>query len=342
MKEILISICIPAYNGAEYISQCIDSVCAQNYKNTEIIICDDCSVDSTIEIVKAKMVGEPRIQLFINEKNLGLVSNWNKCIELAKGEWIKFVFQDDYIDSDCIEKMLDGANGDSLVACKRSFLLDSNADDKTKNYYQNEVVTFDKLGIPSERTFILPEVISQMAAENICMNFIGEPTSIMFKRSVIDKLGLFNSNLAQICDLEYFLRIATNYGVRYIPESLTRFRIHALSTTSSNLNDKMYTLSNIDPIAMVRQLLYGEQYLKFRNVITNNNKIRLKNFFAVRVYEAYKIAALAGSQSKEMDKFNSIAKIYPEINAFKYPGLNTKLLYKLVKLRRKLRSIFNG
>jgi len=142
--------------------------------------------------------------------------------------------------------------------------------------------------------------------------------------------------------LEYCLRIATNYGVTYVPESLTRFRIHDLSTTSTNLNIKKFILSNIDPIVIVRQLLYDAQYSKFRNDISGKNKIKLKKFFAVRVYEAYQTAILAGQQSEEMKKFNFIANLFPEIDASKHSSFSTKLLYQMVLLRRKIRKISNN
>jgi glycosyltransferase involved in cell wall biosynthesis len=336
MKEPLVSICIPTYNGELYLKECLDSVVSQSYDNIEIIIIDDKSSDGTVGIINSYLV-DGRICLYRNEINLGLVGNWNRCIELANGEWIKFVFQDDLILPDCIEKMLNAANGNSLIACKRTFLLDGNVDDQTKKYYQKEVVTFEKLGVPCAISFISHERISQMAAENICMNFIGEPTSVMFKKAITSKIGFYNDNLTQICDLEYCLRIAVNYGVIYVPETLTRFRIHSLSTTSTNLDEKRFTLSNIDPIIIVRQLLYDTHYSALRNSITFRNKIKLQKYFSVRAYEAYRTTLLCGLQSEEMKKFNSIAKVYPEIDAYKYPSLNTKLLYQVVRIRRKVR-----
>lgn len=336
-----ISICIPTYNGEKYLRECLDTVLAQSYENIEIVIVDDKSSDGTVALINEYIKRDTRINFYLNGTNLGLVANWNKCIELSKGEWIKFVFQDDYILPDCLEKILNAAaNSDSLVACKRTFLVDEAADMSTKRYYKDEVVTFSTLGVPDKPCFIEPERISQMAVDNICMNFIGEPTSIMFKRSLINKVGLFNNNLSQICDLEYCLRIATNYGVTYVPEQLTRFRIHSSSTTSSNLGAKTYILSHIDPIITVRQLLYDEHYSAFRSNITYNNRIKLQRYFAVRVYEAYHTAISKGELSEEMMKFNSIIKIYPEIDTFKNPSLKTKILYRVVKLRRKIRSIF--
>ena len=105
-----VSICIPTYNGERYIEKTLNSVLLQTYDDFEVIIVDDQSSDNTWEILTQYAAQDGRIHLFKNEHNLGLVGNWNRCIELAQGEWIKFVFQDDIIRNDCLELMMNGAN----------------------------------------------------------------------------------------------------------------------------------------------------------------------------------------------------------------------------------------
>ena len=341
MRSDLVSICIPTYNGEKYLKECLDSVLAQSYKSFEIIIVDDCSNDKTIDISSSYLEQDDRIRLYTNEINLGLVENWNKCISLAKGEWIKFVFQDDTISFNCIETMVNTVEeADVLIACKRTFLLDEKASEETVSYYENEVITFEKLNIPAQTVFISPDQISNMGAENICMNFIGEPTSVMFRRSITNELGFFNSNLKQICDLEYFLRIGSNYGVKYIPEKLSQFRIHNSSTTSTNVALNHFILSNLEPIGLVRQLLFDKHFERFRLALKQPNKTKLNRFFSVRVYEAYVNARKFGVSSKEMSSLNSIAEKYSEIKSLQVPSFATQFLYRVVKLRRRLRLLF--
>ena len=83
----LVSICIPVYNGEKYLAQALESCIGQTYPNVEIIVCDDRSSDNSLEVIAA--LSSPLIRIHQNEKNLGLVGNWKKCIEMAKGEWIK-------------------------------------------------------------------------------------------------------------------------------------------------------------------------------------------------------------------------------------------------------------
>jgi glycosyltransferase involved in cell wall biosynthesis len=343
MNQTLISICIPVYNGEKHLNECLNSIINQTYRNLEILIVDDCSSDTTIDICKIFQGNDKRIKIICNEKNIGLVNNWNKCIELSNGEWIKFVFQDDYLLPDCIEKLFSVTEDSTeLVVCKRSFLLEKNADEKTINYYENEVVTLKKLGVPDIITRVLPEQISVMAVNNICLNFIGEPTSILFRKSVTEKIGLFNVQLTQICDLEFCLRIGTNYGLTYHPEALTMFRIHSSSTTSINIRTKEFVLSHIEPILLVRQLLFDPCYIRFRDYLNWFKRIKLRNYFIVRTYEAYETAMHQGKDSDEMNLIREKSILFPEIEKVKYSKITSRLFLIIVRFRRKIRLILAG
>ena len=93
-----ISVCIPTYNYAHYISFAVESILSQQFTDFELIIVDDCSKDNTEEIV-SRFLCDKRVSFEKNERNLGLVANWNKCLSKAKGEYIKFVFADDMLAS---------------------------------------------------------------------------------------------------------------------------------------------------------------------------------------------------------------------------------------------------
>ena len=333
----MVSICIPAYNGQKYLQGCIDSAINQTYKDIEIIIVDDGSQDKTFEIATEYAAKDSRIKIFRNKKNLGLVLNWNKCLKLATGIWIKFLFQDDYLELNCVEQMISNSSvTDIIIASRRIFILNEKADETAIEYYNKKVRTFENLGINSlSPSFIEPGQISSMAVENICLNFIGEPTSVMFKKDVIDIVGMFNPDIKQICDLEYFLRISSRYGIRYIPEKLAYFRIHEESTTELNLLAKTYTLSHLDPIVTVNQMLFDGYYEQLRNNLYFKQKIKLKLFFYVRLYEAWKNAQ---TDKAAMVKFTDVAEKYPKINKYKRGTVMVKIFLAIVKLRRKTRG----
>ncbi|MGZ4038071.1 MAG: glycosyltransferase family 2 protein, partial [Bacteroidia bacterium] len=144
MTKLIVSICIPVYNGGHYLRQCIESCLEQAFSDYEIVVCDDGSTDGSIQVIEAYAAQHPKIRFYRNPQNLGLVGNWNRCLEEAKGEWVKFVFQDDYITTDCLAEFVKAANDKTmLVMCRRHFILPEHASKEEKNYYSQEVRTLE-------------------------------------------------------------------------------------------------------------------------------------------------------------------------------------------------------
>src|SRR5713226_3435146 len=100
----LVSICIPTFNAARWIKDCLGSALAQTYAPLEVLIIDDASTDETVELIRS--IADERIRLLVNEQNIGLTRNWNRCIEMSCGDFIKFLFHDDILYPDCVEKMI--------------------------------------------------------------------------------------------------------------------------------------------------------------------------------------------------------------------------------------------
>lgn len=320
-----VSICVPVFNGEIYLKECLDSCVTQTYNNYEIIICDDGSSDKTISIVESYK--DSKIKFFKNDKNLGLVGNWNKCIEVSSGDWIKFVFQDDFITKDCLEKFVSEIKADTiLLACKRNFILPKNSSDSVIDYYANQVRTLENTGYYSTNNFS-PKVISKIAIQNICMNFIGEPSLIMFKKSICNELGLFNPALKQICDLDFALRIASKYGLSYIPEKLCAFRVHANSTTSNNVSNSFFELHYIEPVLFSYLLLFDSQFTQLRKQLAILELIKLRIYFNVKVYRA---ASVNKKENYQYYLFRKENITFPEIAKSASASLFTKILSKLL------------
>ena len=135
MTENKVSVLIPMYNGDQYIVAAIESVLRQSYSNIELIIVDDGSTDNSVNIMQQYLSADTRIQLIQNENNLGLVGNWNRCVELATGEWIKFLFQDDLLEPSCIERMVEIGDRTRcpFVASRRDFIFEDVAQSTINN-----------------------------------------------------------------------------------------------------------------------------------------------------------------------------------------------------------------
>ncbi len=102
----LVSILMTAYNRGNFIAEAIESVMASSYTNWELIICDDCSKDGTVEIASKYAKQDRRIKIFKNTVNLGDYPNRNKAASHASGQYIMYVDSDDTILADGIENCM--------------------------------------------------------------------------------------------------------------------------------------------------------------------------------------------------------------------------------------------
>lgn len=261
----LVSICIPTYNGSKHLEACLDSVISQTYQNTEIIIVDDQSTDMTWELLNQYATKDNRIRLFRNETNLGLVGNWNRCIELAKGEWIKFVFQDDWLDRDCLRKMVatSEADGALLTVCRREFVFEL-VNDLVIAEYEKFSNHFSPEGQFPNQQRISSQEFCGVLLKHPAVNFLGEPTAMLIHSNAITHYGIFNPEFIQLCDLEYWARIGCNAGISYVPETLAYFRVHKNSTTSTNETNHTYLKNVIDPLRLSCEFAYSPQFLALR------------------------------------------------------------------------------
>lgn len=105
MSMPLVSILMTAYNREKYIAQTIESVLASSFKDFELIIVDDCSKDHTVEIAR-RYTSDVRVQVHVNQKNLGDYPNRNRAASLARGKYLKYLDSDDVIHPHGLEVMV--------------------------------------------------------------------------------------------------------------------------------------------------------------------------------------------------------------------------------------------
>ena len=112
----MISICVPVYNGSLYLEECINSILHQSFKNFELIVCDDCSSDNSLEILYK--YNDDRIVIYSNKINIGWVKNCNFLISKTNYQYFCIIPCDDYIPSNYLEKLyLTMIKDESMVNC---------------------------------------------------------------------------------------------------------------------------------------------------------------------------------------------------------------------------------
>lgn len=256
-KFPLVSVCLPVYNGAKYIRGAIESIINTTYPNLEIIVSDDNSNDDTVNIIKSSNL--PQLKLFTHQR-YGLVQNWNYCLSKANGKYIKFLFQDDLLEPDCIELMVKVAESNStigLVFSPRYLIYE----------YYDQLHHFPKiLHTGWSKLSSIQTGLSLLQDSNLFKhphNKIGEPTCTLIRSSVFNQVGTFDPCFRQYVDLEMWYRIMTNYHIAFINKPLASFRIHRDQQTNINSETQGIEL---------------EIYQVWKKMLTDSSDYNLLNF----------------------------------------------------------------
>lgn len=309
----LVSICIPTYNGEKYLRECLNSVLAQTFSNFEVLIVDDQSSENTFCIAQEYAEKDTRIRVMRNDKNLGLVGNWNRCVELARGEWIKFVFQDDLIAPTCLEKMLAASKPNSyMICCLRDLIIEEGTPEQTRQWLNN--VPSPQKVFPKS-TEVSAEDYSKAVLDGILYsNFVGEPTAVMLHRDVFHKFGTFNPNLVHVCDFEFWARVGVHTGMTYISETLATFRVHGNATSAKNYYVRQYRTFTLDPLILLHDFALHPIYAPLRYVAGKGSKpldlmaqLRKQSFWAWRG---------STKDSSTLAEWDKITHLYPALSKF--------------------------
>jgi len=126
MDKALISVVMPVYNAEKFLSQAIESVLAQTYKNFEFIIVDDCSSDNSYKIIEKYQKTDQRIKLFKNNRHQGVGFTLNYAIKQGTGQFIARMDADDMMDPKRLEKQANYLNQNLNIVCLGSWMKEIN------------------------------------------------------------------------------------------------------------------------------------------------------------------------------------------------------------------------
>jgi len=205
-----VSVLIPNFNYARFIGEAIESVLNQTYTDFELIVVDNCSTDNTEEVV-SKYLADNRVRFVRNDRNIGMVPNFNKCLELANGEYIKFLLSDDVFHPELLAEFVKVMEENPGVCLVTSDSESFGAESKLRT------TPFKNL---QKGEFIIRESIKDGRG-----NILGEPTTVMFRASAMS-VGKFNAEYPCLNDLDFWLRQLTTGDCYFIPRTLSYFRVH--------------------------------------------------------------------------------------------------------------------
>lgn len=234
-----ISVIIPAYNSADYISRCIDSVLNQTFQDFEILIIDDGSTDNTREIIESYT--DKRI-ICLKQENAGPAAARNKGLEQAKGEYIAFLDADDMWTPDKLETQIKCFSENNKLCLVFSALQLINENREVFHIKKHKKYSNDEL---------LKQLLTDYP-ENIPL-----PSTVMLKKSYLDETGFFNPKLYTGEDFDLWLRLILKGEFCYIDEPLTlRYKPKTSLTNSIDYSvtekchkevlDRFFATENLD------------------------------------------------------------------------------------------------
>ncbi len=233
----LVSIAMCTFNGAKYLAEQLNTLVNQSYKPIEIIVVDDCSTDETLSILTKYAKTYPHFNIHQNKTNLGFTGNFERAVNLCKGQLIALCDQDDLWHPQKIELQVKGIEENMFIYHDSEFIHE---DGKSMNLKISDLMNLYRGGDPT--TFLFFNCVSG--------------------HSILMKKELLNSALP--LKKEYFhdwwlAYVATNIGtIDYIPQCLVKYRQHDKNETDilrTKHDMNVYKYSSAEKIEGIRQWL---------------------------------------------------------------------------------------
>lgn len=200
----LVTVLMTAFNRERYIAAAIESVLAQSFRDFELVIVDDASVDGTVHIAREYEAADPRVRVVVNDRNLGDYPNRNRAAALARGQLMKYHDSDDVMYPHCLQVMVD-----ALVAePSADFALTTSR---------------PWLGGPTPM-LLTPEMCYEREYLGQGMFHVG-PSCALFRRSWFEQTGGFEIQ-GTVSDYFFWLRWCRSARVVLVAGDLFWYRIH--------------------------------------------------------------------------------------------------------------------
>ena len=310
-----ISICLPVYNGERYLLDAVDSALSQTFTDFELLISDDCSSDSSPQIIADCATRDSRVKSWRNKQNLGLFENYNESMRHASGKYIKLFAQDDFWEPGILARELDELTKNAnvtLVSCARRIVDEKGHELRIMREHKGDtLMTYEE---------VLKENLLELK------NTIGEPSTVMFAR---DHIGAgFDTSFYHLGDIEYWFRIIGDKKYLYLDTALCSFRTHSGSTTSKNEKGLRFALD---------MLKLGRKYRTFLDGIgvSEESYSRL-----VAEATATHVKYLSRKSSISLQDLLSVKSQTPEATAEDMDGFKEVLFYALLMAGETLEENF--
>jgi glycosyltransferase involved in cell wall biosynthesis len=230
-----VSICVPAYNSDATIAAAIGSALRQDYEHFEVVVVDDCSTDQTPEVIRSFASG--RLRLYKNSTNRGHARTANAAVNLARGDLIKFLHDDDELEPGCLSAMVpifEDYRNVGLVFSRRKVVADPSDDADLCDWLERYRAPQRAFGERLKKLSNGPSLASDWLHSGLPDNWIGEPVAVMARKDCLELVGGFSLRVMQAQDTDLWLRLMSHFDVGFIDRDLATYRRRASSLTTAN------------------------------------------------------------------------------------------------------------
>jgi glycosyltransferase involved in cell wall biosynthesis len=257
----LVSIIVPNYNHEKYLKQRLESVFNQTYTNFEVVLLDDCSNDKSRAILSEYAQNSKVSYCVFNEGNSGSpFRQWQKGINLAKGDYIWIAESDDFCELNFVSIIMESLVEDSSIGLGYCQTLD--VDEKGLPLFQR--IEYTQRFQPNiwENDFVMPG--QQFVESHLSIfNVIPNASAVIFKKNTIDNSFFLESLLKmKMCgDWYFWIKVALKSNIHFKAETLNYFRDH-------------HTVSRIhnDVVKKKKRLLEEKEIRSFMQSVNINNR----------------------------------------------------------------------
>ena len=343
----LISVIVPVYKVEAYLENCLNSVCAQTYRNLEIILVDDGSPDNCGAICEEYAKRDNRIQV-IHKQNAGLGMARNSGLEVATGKYVVFVDSDDWMDTDMVEKLVSAAQEQSadMVICGYHMVPQNGASTerpvcKTLERYEGSEQIVQEILAP----IIGPKWVNGVEdVQEMCV------WTNLYSMDIIRKYNLRFVTEREYLSEDFFFNISyitkTKTIVR-IPEQLYSYRFNDTSLSNTFRANRMNLLNNL--IGRGIELLRDEgvyELLADRLKRTYIKKVRHGLFHVSQANITPKEKRMQYEQTVHCEMLRTVLSDYPKCEVPARERILVALLEKqqvtLTRIYLELQLLVNG
>jgi glycosyltransferase involved in cell wall biosynthesis len=250
MTSPQVSVIMPVYNCENYVAEAIESILNQSFESFELLIIDDCSTDSTVDIINSYK--NPKITLIKKPENTGIISSLNLGIGLSKGEFVARMDGDDISYRDRLAKQVDFLSARPNIVLCGTWYQQSSANEIIKNPITHEEI--------------------KLAMLEYCP--FGHPTVMFRKQFIIDHNLRYDENFLAAEDYDLWTKMVLVGEVANMPQNLLLYRSHPNQISRIRQFDQVKN-SNLCRIRMINYLIDkpSEEDIRISSSIIKNETI---------------------------------------------------------------------